>query len=253
MPHLASEFLENLYQNDTDAQKDDLANAEAQSESNVGELVLHRMDSLSPAVRTHLNLGAILGTGFELMDVVTIFEQYRGIKPEERLRHARSVHESLEEAVREGILKVENGALGVQARYNSSEHPYAANNKTYKFTHDVWRSNILRLTLDEWKRDMHSLIAHSMETIMDSEFANDYRVLTKLFSHWKESGSAGKAATLALKMGRSLENVGLTRQALVVYHEALDMWKAMDRGESDESIGGKQCHGDSRFIYLCRF
>jgi hypothetical protein len=207
---------------------------------NIGELVLHRMDSLPASVRTHLNLGAILGSSFELMDVVTVFEQYRGVKKEERLAHAKSVHESLDEAVRKGILEVVDSDS--DPRYGSSDHPYTNHNVAYKFTHDVWRSNILRLTLDEWKRDMHSLIAQSMETAMNSEFADDYRLLNKLFCHWKESGSAEKAATLALKIGRSLESIGLTRQGLVVYHESLDMWKAMDNNdEPDESIGGKSC------------
>ena len=250
MPNLASEILENLYKRDmvdryengVTAGNDEVARSPGLDVGNIGELVLHRMDSLPSSVRTHLNLGAILGSSFELMDVITVFEQYRCVKKEERLVHAKSVHESIDEAVRKGILEVSDTAL--HSRYGSSDHPYASLNLTYKFTHDVWRSNILRLTLDEWKRDMHSLIAQSMETVMDTEFADDYRLLTKLFCHWKESGSAEKAATLALKMGRSLENIGLIRQGLVVYHESLDMWKAMDSdGEPDESIGGKCCAG----------
>ena len=245
MPHLASEILENLCKNDmidrwdegNSAENSDGVRSAGLDVGNIGELVLHRMDSLPASVRTHLNLGAILGSLFELMDVVTVFEQYRGVKKEERLVHAKSVHESLDEAVRKGILEVVDSDF--HGRFGSSDHPYASHNTTYKFTHDVWRSNILRLTLDEWKRDMHSLIAQSMETVMDTEFADDYRLLTKLFCHWKESGSAEKAAILALKMGRSLENIGLTRQGLVVYHESLDMWKAMDNNdEPDESIGG---------------
>lgn len=249
MPHLASEILENLCKNDmidrwdegNSAENSDGVRSAGLDVGNIGELVLHRMDSLPASVRTHLNLGAILGSLFELMDVVTVFEQYRGVKKEERLVHAKSVHESLDEAVRKGILEVVDSDF--HGRFGSSDHPYASHNTTYKFTHDVWRSNILRLTLDEWKRDMHSLIAQSMETVMDTEFADDYRLLTKLFCHWKESGSAEKAAILALKMGRSLENIGLTRQGLVVYHESLDMWKAMDNNdEPDESIGGTFYH-----------
>ena len=248
MPHLASEIIENLYKvNMVEKYENgstgsaggirDFNGSNSIDVGKIGELVLHRMDSLPSSVRTHLNLGAILGSSFELMDVISVFEQYRGVKKEERLVHAKSVHESLDEAVRKGILEVTG--LDFSSSYGSSDHPYASSNLIYKFTHDVWRSNILRLTLDEWKRDMHTLIAQSMENVMDADFANDYRLLTKLFCHWKESGSAEKAATLALKMGRSLENIGLTRQALVVYHESFDMWKSMDSDDSDDNIGGK--------------
>ena len=206
---------------------------------NIGELVLQSLDALKPLVRTHLNLGAILGSTFELMDVVTVFEHSRGVTPDEREAHAQSVQESLEEAASVNILVVENQSMQ-SIRFSSSDHPFAAQNVTYKFAHDVWRSNILRLTLNEWKKDMHSLIAQSMETAMDSQLSNDYRLLTKLFCHWKESGSAKKAASLALKMGRSLEDIGLTHQSLIVYRESLDMWKAMDsNGVADESIGGR--------------
>jgi tetratricopeptide (TPR) repeat protein len=41
-------------------------------------------------------------------------------------------------------------------------------------------------------------------------------------------------------MGRSLEDIGLTHQSLIVYREALDMWNEMDNSndEADEAIGG---------------
>jgi tetratricopeptide (TPR) repeat protein len=249
MPNIASEIIAQLYNGENPVELRDSSGRGDSSRApavagidvgNIGEIVLHRMDSLPSSVRTHLNLGAILGSAFELMDVVTVFEQYRGVQKDERLKHAKSVHESLDEAVKKGILEVTDRESAIHARYNASDHPYAAHNTIYKFTHDVWRSNILRLTLDEWKKDMHSLIAQSMETVMDSQLANDYRVLTRLFSHWKESGSAKKAATLALKMGRSLEDIGLTHQSLIVYRESLDMWKAMDNSNEvpDETIGG---------------
>lgn len=242
MPNLASEILENFYTNNEISQRTGRPTFEHRVDvGNIGELVLNRMDSLPSSVRTHLNLGAILGNVFELLDVVSVFEQYRGVHEEERLKHAKSVHESLEEAVRKGILEVATKENEIHARYSSSDHPYAASNTTYKFTHDVWRSNILRLTLDEWKRDMHTLIAQSMEKAMDEDLASDYRTLTKLFSHWKESGSARQAAVLALKMGRSLESMGLSHQSLLVYRESLDMWKSMDSNDvHDGSIGGKQ-------------
>lgn len=246
IPNIASELLAQLYKDGDQLETSDLTGGDSTRTAgvvdvrNIGEIVLHRMDALPSNVRTHLNLGAILGSAFELMDVVTVFEQYRGVEKDDRVKHAKSVHESLDEAVKKGILEVANRETATHARYNASDHPYASNNATYKFTHDVWRSNILRLTLDEWKKDMHSLIAQSMETVMDSQLANDYRVLTRLFSHWKESGSAKKAATLALKMGRSLEDIGLTHQSLIVYRESLDMWKAMDNSNEvpDETIGG---------------
>ena len=94
MPHLASEILENLCKNvmidrwdeGNSAENSDGVRSAGLDVGNIGELVLHRMDSLPASVRTHLNLGAILGSLFELMDVVTVFEQYRGVKKEERRR-----------------------------------------------------------------------------------------------------------------------------------------------------------------------
>lgn len=248
LPNITSELVAQWYTDDSEPEHREYSGHDSQLGSpvatidvgNIGEIVLHRMDSLPSTVRTHLNLGAILGSAFELMDVVTVFEQYRDVTKDGRLEHAQAVHESLDQAVKKGILEVTNKESAVRTRYNTSEHPYAAHNIIFKFTHDVWRSNILRLTLDEWKKDMHNLIAQSMETVMDSQPANDYQVLTRLFSHWKGSGRAKEAATLALQMGRNLEDMGLTHQSLIVYRESLDMWKAMDNSNEvpDDSIGG---------------
>lgn len=210
----------------------------------IEEFVIHRIDRLPSSVRTYLNLGAILGPTFELLDVVTVFEQYRelrGVQTGEQLKHAKSVHESLEEAVKEGILEIATGESALHTRYNMSEHPYSSENTTYKFTHGIWISNILSLTLDEWKKEMHGLIAQSMERVIDSQLANDNRVLKRLFSHWKGSGSAQKAAALALKMGRNLEEIGLTHRSIIIYREALELWKTMDNNNeeiADETLGG---------------
>jgi len=212
-------------------------------ESKIEEFVIHRIDRLPSSVRTYLNLGAILGPTFELLDVVTVFEQYRelrGVQTGERLKHAKSVHASLEDAVKEGILEIATGESALHTRYTMSEHPYASENTTYKFTHEIWIRNILSLILDEWKKEMHSLIAQSMERVIDSQLANDNRVLKRLFSHWKGSGNAKKAAAMALKMGCGLEEIGLTHRSLIIYKESLDMYKAMDsnKEECDETLGG---------------
>jgi tetratricopeptide (TPR) repeat protein len=208
--------------------------------ANIREMVLQCLDSLQPTLRQYLNLGAILGTSFELMDIVSVFEQHDQV-PKEKLRsYASSVHESLEEAVEKGILAFTERESASHVRYNMSDHPYFEKNKIYKFTHDVWRSTILKLTLDEWKKDMHILIAKSMEAFIDLKLGNDLRPLTLLFSHWKESGSAREAANLALKIGRQLENRGLNHESLMVYRQSLDMWKVMDNvnEEPNEMIGG---------------
>jgi hypothetical protein len=254
MPNLASELVDQIFENsrsdlilgssDDECKESNQTFGSANREveiGNVGELVLHRMDALPSSVRSHLNLGAVLGQTFELMDVVTAFEQYRSVEEEERFDHAESVHESLKEAVAHGIIEeVSRESQPMQhAGYKNADHPYAEHNISYRFTHDVWRSNILRLTLDEFKRDVHSLIAQSMETVVDLQLSNDYRVLTKLFSHWKESGSARKASLLALKTGRSLEDIGLAHQSVLLYTEALDMWRAtVNDGYIEDNLGG---------------
>ena len=184
-----------------------------------------------------------------------MFEKSRGVQTDERESHAKSIHQCLEDAVFEGILQGDEIAAQPN-RYVSPDHPYAPYNVTYKFANPIWRSNILKVTMKEWKRDMHSRIAQTMESAMERQMQNDYRMLAKLFGHWKSAGSAKKAASLALKMGRNLEDIGLTHHSLVVYRESLDMWRDMDiNNTSDEAAGGESFHlvGSQNLLdCLCR-
>jgi len=126
-PLMASEITDKLYKN-KDTKAHDLGD--------VAELLLNRLDSLNPSVRSCLNLGAILGETFAFDDVVAIMERYEDIKDEEKISHAEHIRESLEEAK-------DNGILGS-----------APDSGTFEFIHPFWRGHISKNTLDEWKASM---------------------------------------------------------------------------------------------------
>jgi hypothetical protein len=58
----------------------------------------------------------------------------------------------------------------------------------------------------------------------------------QLFAHWKGSRDFVKASALALCIGKMFEDIGLNKQRIRLYNNALDMWKTFDR--SDNSIAG---------------
>jgi hypothetical protein len=107
----------------------------------------------------------MLGETFDAIDLIRVMELYRRISDEEKCDHADSVQESLSEALWCGILEEEHSRT-FDANHNhnpdSRNQPYEQDHQIYKFTHDVWRMNIMKLTLDDWKRDMHKLIAEAL-------------------------------------------------------------------------------------------
>ena len=105
----------------------------------------------------------------------------------------------------------------------------------YSFCHDIWRSTILKLMLSSRRRDVHRIIAHTLET-RQTEDTKDYISRMKLFSHWLGSGTFIKAAELALSIGQRFEQLGLNHHRIRLAQQALDIIAASD---SSESRGGK--------------
>lgn len=202
----------------------------------VGEHMLHRMDLLTPEARTHINLGAILGPAFESADVISVMERYRGISDRDRDRHRESVLESLEQAAESGILEEDLTGAGNSMSFTAQEtFMMGQESVTYKFTHDDWRKQILKVVLDSWKRDMYLLLAESLEARFDFKSRRPDREIRKLFDPFKGGKKKGKnisvASELALKIGEQMIHSGKGRYSLRIYQRALDYWLKADEAE----------------------
>lgn len=153
-PLLASEILDNLYFKETSNTGNGSMNKSTKIQR-VKEILLNRLDSLSPAVRLHLHCGAILGLSFQLSDVVAVMEKYNSVPPEEKTQHEELVRNSLEKAVENGFLSTSDTA------HNDGSH-------VYTFSHRLWRETISTHTLQEWKDSMLKLI----DVIKKSDMVN---------------------------------------------------------------------------------
>jgi predicted ATPase len=248
LPHFANEILETMKRKKgtlLEESKGDVAYG------SVGELLLHRIDSFHASVRNVLNLGAVLGSSFQMREVVAVLRQIIEKEESDRKSILRTAKDALDVAVSEGILYavhegvdfiddgVEN-SLEESAGFHESMHSFGSASPVhntvaesigpqlvYTFCHDIWRTTILNLMLDSRKRDMHKIIAKTLEQ-QEGRNKDDYLSRMKLFSHWKASGESKKAASLALSIGSSFEELGLQDQSIKVFQDALDMWKVAD-------------------------
>lgn len=94
----------------------------------------------------------------------------------------------------------------------------------FEFSHDMWRSNVLKTMLKERKIELHRQIAQAME--MDRGMMirrNDIARLLTLFDHWKSCSSFVKAAPLALAVGTRLNEWDLQAQSTDLYQDTLDI------------------------------
>jgi hypothetical protein len=208
----------------------------------IGEHMLHRMDLLSAEARTHINLGAILGPAFESADVVSIMERYRGIGASDRDGHRESVLNSLVQAVHSGILEEDLTGAGNSMSFTGPDNFQSQESITYKFTHDDWRHNILKVILDSWKRDMYMLLATSLEARFDFKSRRPDREIRKLFDPFKGGKNKGKnisvASELALKIGEKMTRNGKGRYSIRIYQMALDHWLKAEDGKDILMIEG---------------
>lgn len=147
-PLMACEILDVMY-TEHDASEPAASGAAL---NKIEELLLNRLDELSPLDRSHLNLGAILGFSFEESDIVAVMEKYNDVGENNKESHARNVRSSLQESVEYGVLKCTEG-IG----------------KTiYQFANALWMKTIATHILDSWKDEMRALI----EVATDDENCN---------------------------------------------------------------------------------
>lgn len=125
---------------------------------NISEHVLHRLDSLPAIVRTHLNVGALVGFCFSAKDVISVMEEYRGVPDDGKQEHAEFVNDSLSEAVWHGILEVDEELV------TTGKEDDLIQNSKYRFAHKLWQEHIIDLTLDDWQKDMQQLISSTRAT-----------------------------------------------------------------------------------------
>jgi hypothetical protein len=143
---------------------------------NVEELVLNRLDSLAPGVRSYLNLGAILGSPFYLDDVIAVLERYNNVSAEEKTNVAESARDSLQEAVNHGLLNVVSNQL---------MQGYLQDSMAYTFSHSMWQETLANQILDEWKDEMRQLVS-------DVVLTNEKRRNALAFGHGSKSSKNKK-------------------------------------------------------------
>jgi len=141
-PLLAREIIGVMYTN-TDIAKPVVSGAAL---SKIRELLLNRLDELSPTDRSHLNLGAILGFNFAEKDVVAVMEKYNNVAERDKTSHARDVRSSLKDSVEYGILKCTEEVDG---------------SLFYQFAHALWMETITLHILDSWKDEMRAMIVEA--------------------------------------------------------------------------------------------
>ena len=248
LPAFASQIVKELKQGEKVTEMENgligLRNkGDAAMYSSLSDLIHHRLDALRPDVLKTLQIAAILGLEFELLDVVKLTKQ---LSKEEDAKHYENIRFALDEAVVEDILEESFGGGSDDVQVGDGNLSVAApskishadeDNMFFLYVHNVWRNIILNRLLASYKRDIHRKIAISLESQLGQE--EDYRSRVKLFRHWKASGDSCKASDLALEIGKSFENLGLQEQSILILEDALSMW-ASDASKDDnaEMIGG---------------
>jgi hypothetical protein len=156
------------------------------SADNIEDLILHKMDTLPASLQTLLSVAALLGASFEFLHVVSIMEEYDKVKEKDKATHAESVRQNLDVAVGKGILVVEEEAA------SPTDRPHARANVTFRFVHDLWRTILLKLSLDVWKRKMRTVILESQ--------GKDIDMLLRLLPIWTDNTSRNESMDILLKI-----------------------------------------------------
>jgi len=252
MPLFANEILESMKRRSCPTNSDDIMPPNDTSAiASVGELILHRIDSFDAPVRNVLNIGAVLGSTFELVELVAVLREIVGGDGSDQILLILKTREALELAVDEGILffirndeeLADTDNIGEQDMIASEgiddndekSVPSRVSSFSFAFCHEIWRSTILKLMLGSRKRDIHRTIASTLEAQLGEDM-NDYLSRMKLFSHWKACGDQSKASTLAIDIGTTYENLGMHNQSIRLYEDALSLWSAQN--SSGEKVVG---------------
>jgi hypothetical protein len=206
----------------------------------LGDLILSRVDGFHSSVRHVLNLGAVLGESFKLVEIVDIM-QLLHVKVDDgnsntQYLHAKQAQEALEVAVYEGVLYMEyEGGAAEDTDYYSGDIDYSSSvskveDVSFSFSHDVWRSSILRVMLDSQKRETHRMIALTLESRQGVEELSDFLSKTRLFNHWRGSGDFSKASSAALHVSRDFISLGLYDQSIQILHDTIGILNLSDAG-----------------------
>ena len=230
--------------------------------ASVGDMIIHRLDNFNQLERVVLNLGAVLGVSFDLRDIINVTHRFANTSIEKQAGYSQEIHNALNRLVAEGVLLevclgggdtedegISVDYVGSEGQFENTPPNYSSDknsltnmssefqDKSYTFSHDVWRTSILKLMLESRKKQIHSIIATSLETQARTE-TMDYVSQMKLWNHWKAAGDAGKAANSALTIGKSFEELGLHDQSIKLYEETLELMQGPGCNEAD-GIGGK--------------
>ncbi len=212
---------------------------------------MHKIDSLDTSVRTALHLCSVLGPEFQLSDIISVYGSWQRAADSRREHGFKPILDALNIAVNERIIEevYEGGEFNEEKPYYEDiipeddvfdnaipENLSQIENVSYRFHHDIWRESILKLMLVSHKQDLHRIIAESLNSAVISK-GDDYHSMIKLFGHRKESGDKSKTMSLALTIGSSFINTGMSAQALTIFDEALDMLRTKSEEESDKLSG----------------
>lgn len=215
--------------------------------ASVNELQLSRIDALDFNVRNVLQLCAVIGIEFELVDAALAYqEMFVNVKDQARQEEAAStLRLALDAAIEEGILEQSHiiteglpqqseeeddihgrsmGDVSISLKGRHA-HPFYLENRRIRFTHDSWRQTVLNVLLDERKQEMHHHVAASLERDLENDVALneddtfDRRMI--VFRQWKLSGNFDKASSIALSMGNQMMRFGFNSQAILLFDDVL--------------------------------
>lgn len=199
------------------------------------EGLLHRFDSLDARVRKVLQTCAVLGNSFAYSDLIRVHREMDEEEIDEALNTAANemiLIEILdEEADTRSVMSGSTG--GSSSRNKTPSLDYSGGSASgypsvfdrfFEFSHDMWRSNVLKTMLKERKIDLHRQIAQAMEFDKGLMIRrNDISRLLTLYDHWKLCGEFRKAAPLALTVGSKLHEWDLQAQSAELYLDTLEL------------------------------
>lgn len=190
-------------------------------------------------------MGAVLGHKFKFTELIAVSQRVLSIPARKETEHSKRMKTGLDMAVKVGILQdspLDEVDNDFQLRHYSRRHLTRSTFRSididdmededddgmdisYRFMHESWRSKILSLLLDSYKRDIHMHAANTIKSkITNLEDTDNYTTMS-LFHHLKGSGNAVAAAELALELGVLFANQGLTSSSIFLYNESLDMFR----------------------------
>jgi len=215
--------------------------------ASVGGIIVHRLDTFTRTVRTILDLGAVLGTSFDLADIINVTNRTADCPFEDKEENSQKIHDALDFLVNEGILVevclggdvegehyIEND-LRAEPSPSSLKKDHVFQDKTYTFCHDIWRASILSLMLESRKKRIHKFIASSLQA-QTKKCNTDYMSLMKIWNHLTAAGERTQAADVALAVGKSFEGLGMYEQSVKLYEDTLGLWRAGPESVDSDAI-----------------